>query len=319
MDAQSLVMLADIVEAGNLSQAARRLRMSRANVSYHLAQLEKSLGQQLLRRTTRRLEPTELGYRLYRHGCVMRDELMAAKESVASLGRGLHGSVRMSMPTGFGNLVMSGWMIEFKRQYPDISLNLLFENRVDDLLRDEVDIAIRVMSEPPDSLVAVELSDVRYVVCASRQYADRNPPPKRLEALAQLPVITSAVVGRELRLAAYRDDTRQELVLHPTLASENFQFLREAVLGGLGVGLVPDYVVADDVAEGRIVTALQEWRLSVFGTRMYLLRMPGRYQTLAARTLIDFVVQKARRWSGRELPAEAPAPTARAPLGENGR
>lgn len=319
MDAQSLVMLADIVEAGNLSQAARRLRMSRANVSYHLAQLEKSLGQQLLRRTTRRLEPTELGYRLYRHGCVMRDELMAAKESVASLGRGLHGSVRMSMPTGFGNLVMSGWMIEFKRQYPDISLNLLFENRVDDLLRDEVDIAIRVMSEPPDSLVAVELSDVRYVVCASRQYADRNPPPTRLEALAQLPVITSAVVGRELRLAAYRDDTRQELVLHPTLASENFQFLREAVLGGLGVGLVPDYVVADDVAEGRIVTALQEWRLSVFGTRMYLLRMPGRYQTLAARTLIDFVVQKARRWSGRELPAEAPAPTARAPLGENGR
>ena len=85
--------------------------------------------------------------------------------------------------------------------------------------------------------------------------------------------------------------------LHPTLASENFQFLREAVLAGLGVGLVPDYVVEQDVAEGRVVTALNDWRLSVFGTRMFLLRMPGRYQTLATRTLIDFVVDKARGWS----------------------
>ena len=307
MDAQALVLLADIVEAGNLSQAARRLKMSRANISYHLAQLEKSLDQQLLRRTTRRLEPTEVGFRLYQHGCVIRDELMAARESVATLGRGLHGRVRMSMPTGFGNLVMSDWMIAFKRLYPDISLNLLFENRVDDLLRDEVDIAIRVMSEPPEQLVAVELADVRYRVCAAADYARRHPLPRDLEDLRRMPVITSAVVGRDLRLSAYRGETRRELTLHPTLASENFQFLREAVLGGLGIGLVPDYVIEQDVVEGRAVTALQEWRLSVFGTRMYLLRMPGRYQTLAARTLIDFVVQRARAWSRGELDGRLPA------------
>ena len=297
MDAQALVLLADIVEAGNLSRAARRLKMSRANVSYHLAQLEKTLGQQLLRRTTRRLEPTEVGLRLYRHGCVIRDELMAARESVSALGRSLAGSVRLSLPTGFGHLVMSDWMIEFKRQYPHISLSLLFENRVDDLLRDEVDIAVRVMSEPPQQLVAIELSEVRYVVCAERAYAQANPMPKVLEDLARVPVITSPAVGRELRVSAYQQDLRQELALHPTLASENFQFLREAVLSGLGIGLVPDYVVAQDVVEGRVVTALPEWRLSVFGTRMYLLRTPGRYQTLAVRTLIDFVVEKARLWA----------------------
>lgn len=297
MDAQALVLLADIVEAGNLSRAARRLKMSRANISYHLAQLEKTLGQQLLRRTTRRLEPTELGFRLYQHGCVIRDELMAARESASSLGKGLHGQVRMSMPTGFGNLVMSDWLIEFKRKYPDISLNVLFENRVDDLVRDEVDIAIRVMSEPPEQTVAIELADVRYVVWAEAAYAQRHPLPSRLEDLSRVPIITSAVVGRQLRLAAYRGDSREEIILHPTLASENFQFLREAVLGGLGVGLMPDYVIAEELVKGRVVTSLDDWRLSVFGTRMFLLRMPGRYQTLAARTLIDFVVDKARAWS----------------------
>ena len=103
--------------------------------------------------------------------------------------------------------------------------------------------------------------------------------------------------GRDLRLSAYRDGERREMTLHPTLASENFQFLREAVLAGLGVGLVPDYVVEADVAAGRLVTSLQEWRLSVFGTRMYLLRMPGRYRTLASRTLIDFLVEKSRAWA----------------------
>src|SRR5690554_3666221 len=267
MDAQALVLLAEIVEAGNLSLAARRLKMSRANISYHLAQLEKNMGQELLRRTTRRLEPTEVGYRLYEHGCVIREELMAAQESLASLGSSLHGQVRLSIPTGFGSLVMSDWLIAFKRLYPGIVLNLLFENRVDDLLRDEVDIAIRVMSEPPQQLVAMELAEVRYVVCASVDYARVHGMPAQLEELAAAPVITSGVIGRDLRVSAYRNSEvdgaqaarlegcdRQAragsmnedasgdgpvfFTLHPTLASENFQFLHEAVLGGLGVGLV---------------------------------------------------------------------------------
>lgn len=297
MDAHALTLFVDIVEAGNLSLAARNMKMSRANVSYHLTQLEKSVGTQLMRRTTRRVELTEVGQRLYHHGCVIRDEVLAAKESVAMFGKGLYGSVRLSLPTGFGHMVMSSWLIEFKRLHPDISLDLLFDNRVDDLLREEVDVAVRVMSEPPQQMVAVELARVRYVVCASAEYAREQAMPAQLEELGQVPLITSAVAGRNLRVSAYQAEERRELTLHPSLASENFQFLREAILAGLGVGLVPDYVVRQDVAEGRMVTALPDWRLSVFGTRMFLLRMPGRYQTVATRTLIDFVVEKARAWA----------------------
>jgi DNA-binding transcriptional LysR family regulator len=297
MDLTGLVLLVDILDAGNLSSAARKLKVSRANVSYHLQQLEKSVGAQLVRRTTRRIEPTEIGQTLYRHGRAIRDEQAAAREAIDTLGRGLHGAVRVSVPTGFGQLVMTGWLLEFKRQYPDISLELLFENRVDDLLRDEVDVAIRVMSEPPEALVARELAQVRHVACASTGFVQTVGLPEDLEDLRRMPLITSPVVGRELRLAAYRDDIRQEVTLNPTLASENFQFLREAILSGLGVGLVPSYVVQEDVNEGRVVTALNAWRLSIFGTRLFLLRMPGRYQTQAVRTFIDFVIDKAEHWS----------------------
>ena len=298
MDLTGLTLLVEILDAGNLSSAARKMKVSRANMSYHLQQLERSAGVQLVRRTTRRIEPTEIGLTLYRHGCAIRDELTAATEAIEMLVRGLHGSVRVSVPTGFGQWVMTDWLLEFKRRYPEISLELLFENRVDDLLRDEVDIAIRVMSEPPAAMVARELAQVRYVACASTEYANSKNLPETLEDLKRLPLITSSVVGRELKLAAYKDDVREEVTIHPTLASENFQFLREAILSGLGIGLVPSYVVKEDVREGRVVTALDQWRLSIFGTRLFLLRMPGRYQTQAVRTFIDFIVEKAALWVG---------------------
>ncbi|MGJ7511954.1 LysR family transcriptional regulator [Variovorax sp. GT1P44] len=294
MDLQSLTLLVEILDAGNLSEAARRLKMSRANVSYHLNQLERSVGAQLVRRTTRRAEPTEIGLRLYQHGVAIQGELLAARESVTTLGESLQGRVRLSVPSGYGQLVMSEWLIDFKRQYPGIVLDVLFENRIEDLLRDEVDIAIRVIPEPPQNLVARELGPVRYVACASAAYAQAHALPRQLDELQGAPVVTAAVIGRQLRISAYQGEERREVVLEPTLISENFLFLRQAILAGLGIGLVPDYVVNDDVRRGDVVTTLDDWRLSIFGTQMYMLYMPNRQHTRATRTFIDFILERAR-------------------------
>jgi DNA-binding transcriptional LysR family regulator len=96
------------------------------------------------------------------------------------------------------------------------------------------------------------------------------------------------------------------VLLEPTLISENFLFLREAILAGLGIGLVPDYVVHDDVQRGTVVTALDQWRLSIFGTHMYMLYMPNRHHTRAAATFIDFILRQAQgnEQDERATPAE---------------
>ena len=184
-------------------------------------------------------------------------------------------------------------MIEFKRQYPGIVLDVLFENRADNL-RDEVDIAIRVMPEPPPALIARELGSVRYLACASCQFAQQHGLPTELHQLRSTPLITSGVVGQQLRLRAYRGDEREEVTLEPTLISEHFPFLRQGILAGLGLGLVPDYVVQDAIESGEVLTTLDDYRLSIFGTRMFLLYMPNRHQTRAVRTCIEFLLDKVR-------------------------
>ena len=295
IDPAALSLLVDILDAGNLSEAARRLNMSRANVSYRLKQFEQHLGAQLVRRTTRQLQATEMGLQLYEHGRRIRQELAAAHEAVNTLGQSLQGRVRLSLPSGYGQMVMSPWLLDFKRSYPGIVLDVAFENRVTDLLRDEVDIAVRVMSNPPDSLVARDMGPVHYVACAHRRHVQAHGLPRTLDELGRAPIITSGVVGRQLVLAAYLEGERHEVALQPTLTSENFLFLREAIVAGLGVGLVPDYVVADLVAQGEVLTTLDEWKLSIFGMRMMMLYMPNRHHTRAASTFIDYVLDQTRR------------------------
>src|SRR5574338_477863 len=257
MDLHALLLLVEIIDAGNLSEAARRLKMSRANVSYRLHQFEKEIGQQLLRRTTRRIEPTEIGYRLYEHGMAIRNEQLAAVESVATLGQGPQGRLRLSVPSAYGQVVMSHWLIEFKRMYPGIVLDVMFENRISDLLQGEVDMSVRVISEPPQNLVARDLGPVRYVACASSEYARSHDLPTTLEQLRALPLITSEVIGRKLRLTAYLEEERHEVMLEPGMISENMLFLRQAILAGLGIGIVHRDIKPENIllADGHAIVA----------------------------------------------------------------
>jgi DNA-binding transcriptional LysR family regulator len=288
----SLTLLVDIIDAGNLSKAASKLKMTRANVSYHLRQLEKSLGAELIRRTSRRMEPTELGWRLCEHGRAIRNEMASAHETVTNLGQGLQGRVGISVPSGYGHIVMTPWLIEFKQRYPGVVLDVVFENRIDNL-RDDVDIAIRVLPQPPETMVAKDMGTVRYLACASKAFAQQHGMPTELSQLRTQPIITANVVGRQLSLRAYRGDERQEVMLTPTVISDHYPFLKEVILGGLGIGLMPDYMVADVVASGEVVTTLDDHRLSIFGTHMYLLYLPSRHRTRAIKTCIDFLVEKA--------------------------
>ena len=294
MNLATLSLLVDIIDAGNLSKAAVRLGVSRASVSQRLNQLERELDQRLLRRTTRQIEPTELGWKLYEHGRAMRQELQAAAESVSSLGQGLQGTVRLSVPSGYGQLKMSSWLTEFMQLYPGVTLEVVFDNNIDDLLEGEVDFAMRVMSAPPPNLIARNMGPVHYVACAAPPLAQLHGMPRSLAELNQVPLITSNLTGQKLRLAGHRVGRSTELRIRPRLMSANFYFLRDAILQGLGVGVVPDYMVQEPLQRGELVRLpFEPGSLDFLSTNKYLLYMPTRFQTKAISTLIDFLLAKA--------------------------
>jgi DNA-binding transcriptional LysR family regulator len=181
MDLNALKLFVEIVDAGSLSAAARRLNTSRSNVSQRLKLFEQAIGAQLLRRSTRRTEPTQLGYTLYEHGSNIIRELAGATAAVSTLGKSLHGHLRVSIPTALGQLHIAPLLIEFAQRYPDITLEVVFSNRIVDLMASHIDVALRVTSEPPEQYVARELGRVDWVLCASPAMspakARRERPP----------------------------------------------------------------------------------------------------------------------------------------------
>ena len=194
MDLNALRLFVDIVDAGNLSAAARKLKMTRANVSYRLKALEEELGVQLLRRTTRHVEPTPVGAGLYEHGRNILGEVAAANALISNMGKSLQGHVRLSVPTGLGHTLLSPLMVQFKQRYPDITLDVVFDNRVHNLVSEDVDVALRIISTPPDSVIATEIGTVDWVICASPAYLANHPAPRALGACFAGAILVQAII-----------------------------------------------------------------------------------------------------------------------------
>ncbi|WP_041681892.1 MULTISPECIES: LysR family transcriptional regulator [Cupriavidus] len=298
MDLNALRLFVDIVDAGNLSAAARKLKMTRANVSYRLKALEEELGVQLLRRTTRHVEPTPIGAGLYEHGRNILGEVAAANALISNMGKSLQGHVRLSVPTGLGHTLLSPLLVLFKQRYPDITLDVMFDNRVHNLVSEDVDVALRIISTPPDSVIATEIGEVDWIVCASPGYLAAHPAPKALTGLQGHAIVCASPEGQKLKASGTRLDgdeghdakeAREQVVLEPTLTSENFAFLKESVLADLGIGILPIYAIGAELESGALVSLLSDYRISVFGSRLYMLTMPNRYQTLATRYLLNFL------------------------------
>lgn len=294
MDLQALNIFVEIVDGGNFSQAARALKMSRANVSYHVAQLEKSLGAQLLRRTPQGIELTSIGQQTYEHARNIVHEAALMREAVSAVANKdwLTGKIGLSAPTGFGQFVMGPWLIEFKKKHPGIILEVRLENFIDNLVKDGVDVAIRVTHEPPTMVVARDLGPVCYTLCASSEWLATHQPPQTLAELKRTPITTSGGVSGRVCMTATHNGHEEDVEFVPTFMSRSYPLVLDCILSGISLGLVPDYVAKPRIETGEMVQLLNQYQFSINRNHMYLMYMPNRYQSRAAITFIDFLTDK---------------------------
>src|SRR5690606_16980836 len=285
-----------MVESRNLSVAAQRCGMTRSNMSHRLKRLELVMGAQLLRRTTRHVELTQAGRLLYQHGVRLLDEMRAAQASIDSLGGTVRGDVRVRLPTGLGHLYLAPVLLEFARSYPDISLRVHINDNIGDLVSAEVDLALKITSAPPEDHVARRLCAIQWVLCAAPSFRHQGRPVRTLEELGRCSLIAPQSMGRrfDLRLMHAHGDP---LVLRvaPRLQSGDYPFLREAVLAGLGVVLLPRYAVWKELRDGLLQEVLPEFEPEGVGNAIYLLNAPNPIPTLAARTFAAIVAHNIAR------------------------
>lgn len=250
-----------VVESGNLSAAAKALRLSLPTVSRQLSALEESLGVTLLIRTTRTLTMTAEGRRYYEHCLRVQHEVAEAQSSVRS-GTALTGLLTVTAAVTFGLARVSPQLPSFLGAHPSLRVDLRLEDRLTDLVTEGVDIAIRGGSVLPDttSLIAHPLTTYQRVVVASPAYLQQRGTPATPADLVRHDVLIHlGASGVADSWHFKKDGVVWTAKVRGPMRTNAVYALRDGALAGLGLALLPDWLVASDVAVGRLKIVLREF------------------------------------------------------------
>ncbi|MFL6652466.1 MAG: LysR family transcriptional regulator [Sulfurifustaceae bacterium] len=287
-----MAVFAKVVEAKGFSNAARQLGLTKSAVSKRVASLERSLGVTLLHRTTRALSLTEAGRVLYRHAADTSRLAETARGSVSQLSETPRGTLRVTTAAPFGNLCLAPLLPKFFARYPDVRIHLSMTDRLVDLADEGFDLAIRLARKLPDGLIARKLMPVQYVVCAAPSYLKRAPALRTPQDLARHNCLYFAHGDVADKWVFDGPGGRQTVRITGNLIVNHAEIIRDAVVAGMGVGLISTFTVARELKAGRLKVLLPKWKpQGSFGAAFYAVWLPRRYLPSALRVFIDFLVE----------------------------
>ena len=291
-----LHLLTVLAQTQSFTQAARRLGVSKASVSVRISELEKTAGVPLVRRTTRSVVLTEAGLRLAQDIEASFARIAESFDNVKDLAGAPRGLVRVTAAVALGRQVIAPALPGFLREYPEIRLELDLSDRLINLAQEGFDLAIRHTDNPPDTYVAWRLCESRSLLVASQPYLKRRGTPGHPAELADHDCLMYLRdPDRSWSFERARGRKRSErisVLVNGPLRANNSEVLREAVLGGVGIGLLPDFTAADALARGSLQHVLSDWKpVGFFGQQIYAIRPWTAQVPRAVRCLVDHLRQ----------------------------
>jgi DNA-binding transcriptional LysR family regulator len=286
----SLTVFARVVESGGFSAAARRLNMSATMVSNHVQALEDRLGARLLNRTTRKISLTEIGRTYYERCAHILAELDEADRAAGALHSMPRGTLRVHTNTHLVRF-LAPVVSEFLRRYPEVTIDLSMGERMVDLVEERFDLAIRSTLPPDSSLIVRQLAPWRQILCCSPAYLATHSPPRTVADLARHNCLRYAFYpfGDEWRFVGPSGEPVSVRVTG-NLLTQSAETLRFVALAGQGVFLAPSFIAGEDVAEGRLVRLLEEYRPVEFV--MNAIYPHGHHLAAKVRGFIDLVSER---------------------------
>lgn len=292
----------DVVEAEGFSAAARKIGRSKALLSKYVRELEDELGALLLNRTTRQFSLTEAGHTYYARAAEIVREIDSLQETVRESSGDVRGRIKLSAPRTFADAELGQSLIDFARDYPDIALEIHLDDRFVDLVEEGFDLAIRISRLENSSLIARRLAPFSVRLCASPELIAKYGAPAKPQDLAGKPCIIDTN-GRWLSnwpFAGLNGDTVSVAVSGPIEVNSPLT-AKAAALAGLGFAIIPDFIAAAEIANGRLVTVLDEYLRP--GAGIFAVYPHRRYLPAKVRVFVDYLVQWFRRREGRDAAA----------------
>ena len=282
-----------VVDHGGFARAARALGIPKSRLSRHVMALEAQLNVRLLNRSTRRFAVTEVGHEVYRHATALLAEADAALEAVEFARAEPRGTIRASCPVALAQSALAPMLPDFLEKYPAVRLHLHVSNRRVDVVREGLDVALRVRTQPSgeDGLVMRAFGRSNQFLVASPGYLARSGvpgSPQELRERATLDYGGEPDPGPWELVGAHGESVRAEHT--PRVLCHDFIVLRAAALAGLGIAQLPESVVREDLQSGALARVLPEWKTpegivhAVFPSRRGLLP--------AVRVFIDFLAER---------------------------
>lgn len=284
------------VELGSLSAVAREEGTSQPTISKLIATLERELGVRLLERSTTSLHATAQGSRFYQRALGVLAEYQEAVAEARGQTETPAGLIRINAPTAFGQFRLNALLAPFLSAHPQVDIELILDDRMVDLVKEGVDIALRQGRElPPDAVARLAGVSPRRLV-ASPAYLEQRATPQQPQDLTQHDYIRFAWLADGDLLTLHRGEQAETIATHGRYRVNNALAIRESLAAGGGIGLCPLWLVQDLLDSGALVTVLSAWHGQP--QPLHLLSPSRRYQPLRARLLLDYLAARIPQLPG---------------------
>ncbi|HEY5958695.1 MAG TPA: LysR family transcriptional regulator [Polyangiaceae bacterium] len=283
MDLNLLPIFVAVAETKSFTEAARKLELPRSTVSRAVATLEDSLRVQLLRRTTRQVALTSAGERFFSNIATQLSAVRDAVDCVTELDPSPAGELRITAPHDLGSLLLAPVSVGFTQRFPSVRLDVRLTNRTVDLVAEGFDAALRVSTKrlADSSLVAQRVSSIEMQVFASPEYLEQHGSPK------------SPAEAAKHEWIEFRGFAVPEAMVRPKstphIEVDDILFIHQALRCGAGLGVLPTFIAANDVAEGRLVRVLP--RITLPLGSVYLIHPSAQHVPRKVTAFRDYLIE----------------------------
>ncbi|HEY9623411.1 MAG TPA: LysR family transcriptional regulator [Crinalium sp.] len=285
---ESIRAFTQVVIHGGFAAAAREMGLSRSAVNKLVIALESQLGVQLLHRSTRKVSPTEVGLAFYDRCADILAELEAAEQAVAQLQQEPKGRLRINAPMSFGLTHLAPVLTDFLTQYPDLQVQLTLSDRFIDPLEEGFDVTIRI-AEPSQtaSLIVHELAPAKRMLCASPAYLDARGVPTRPEDLRHHSCLHYGHLAVDYPWKLIGPTGEQTISVQGVLCSNNGEVLKGAAVRGLGIAMLPLFIIHSELQQGTLQIVLPDYHPpEIF---IYVIYPVNRYLSTKVRLFVEFL------------------------------